>query len=102
MTITYICHLEVPAENRAALAEVLTQVRDRSLAEEPGVLHYSFAQAVNDPERWVVVEVYRDRAAHSAHMAAPWVVESIPQAQALIRGDFDIRHYVSLLDPGEN
>jgi quinol monooxygenase YgiN len=100
--ITYICHLEVPTENRAALAQVLTEVRDRSLAEEPGVLHYSFAQAVDDPERWVVVEVYRDRPSHAAHMAAPWVLDSIPQAKALVRGDFDIRRYVSLLDPGEN
>lgn len=100
--ITYICHLEVPAENRAELIRVLTAVRDRSLAEEPGVLHYSFAQSVDDPERWVVVEVYRDREVHSAHMAAPWVVDSIPKARALIRGEFDIRQYASLLDAGED
>ncbi len=100
--ITYICHLEVPAKNRAELIRVLAAVRDQSLAQEPGVLHYSFAQSVDDPERWVVIEVYRDRAVHSAHMKAPWVVASIPQARALIRGEFDIRQYASLLDSGED
>jgi quinol monooxygenase YgiN len=93
--ITYICHLQVPAANAAAAARLLADVRDRSLAEEPGVTYYDFAQSSEQPGRWVVVEVYRDVAAHSAHMAAPWVIESIPRMRELIEGEFEIRRYVS-------
>lgn len=93
--ITYICHLQVPAGNEAALTAILTEVRDRSLAEEPGVLHYHFARSSERPENWVVVEVYRDLSAHSAHMAAPWVIDSIPLVRELIEGGFDIKRYVS-------
>jgi quinol monooxygenase YgiN len=93
--ITYICHLQVPAQNVSALTGILSDVRDRSLAEEPGVLHYQFARSSDDPRTWVVVEVYRDAEAHAAHMAAPWVVESIPRAASLVEGGFDIKRYVT-------
>jgi quinol monooxygenase YgiN len=96
--ITYICHLQVPAENVAAVTRLLAEVRDQSLAEEPGVAYYDFAQSSEHPESWVVVEVYRDLAAHSAHMAAPWVVESIPLMRDLIEGGFAIQRFVT---PGE-
>ena len=99
--ITYICHLEVPPGNWAALRSILTRVRDRSLAEEPGVIQYHFAQGSDRPESWVVVEVYRDAAAHAAHMAAPWVVESIPLTRELIIGGFKIRRYVSPEEAGD-
>jgi len=91
--ITYVCHLQVPAANVAALTPILTEVRDRSLAEEPGVLQYHFARSCADPARWVVIEVYRDAAAHAAHLAAPWVTSSVPKVLNLIEGEFDIDRY---------
>ena len=93
--ITFIAHLTVRPENAAAFEALLTAVRDTSLAEEPGVAWYSFARSADEPDRYVVIEVYRDADAHAAHMATPWVTESIPLSRALVEGRFDIRQYTS-------
>ena len=93
--ITFIAQLTVRPDKAQAFEALLTKVRDRSLATEPGVAWYSFAKSADEPDRYVVIEVYRDAAAHAAHMAAPWVIASIPAARALVEGRFDIRQYTS-------
>jgi quinol monooxygenase YgiN len=65
--ITFIVHLDVPPENAAAFEELMTYVAATSLEREPGVVHYAFAKSVDDPQTYVVVEVYRDQAACDAH-----------------------------------
>jgi quinol monooxygenase YgiN len=93
--ITFIVQVTVRPENAAAYEAMLTHVRDQTLANEPGVAWYSFAKSADVADGYVVIEVYRDATAHAAHMAAPWVLESIPQSRALVEGKFDIRQYTS-------
>jgi quinol monooxygenase YgiN len=93
--ITFIARMTVRPENAGAYEVLLTQVRDLTRANEPGVAYYDFGRSADEPDSYVVVEVYRDAAAHAAHMAAPWVVESIPKSRALVEGKFDITQYVS-------
>jgi quinol monooxygenase YgiN len=38
---------------------------------EPGVVRFDFCRLVDDPDRWVLWEVYRDAAAHAAHRETP-------------------------------
>jgi quinol monooxygenase YgiN len=61
---------------------------------EPGVLYYAFAKSVDIPNTYVVVEVYRDRAAQSAHMQTEWIKASIPKTIFLLEGKIDIKQYV--------
>ena len=71
-------------------------MRDQVREHEPGVLYYNFAKSVRDPDTYVVIEVYRDEAAHSAHMEADWVKSSIPKSARLIEnGKYDIKQYVA-------
>jgi quinol monooxygenase YgiN len=93
--ITFIARMTVRPENAAAYEALMTRVRDLTRANEPGVAYYDFGKSADEPDVYVVVEVYRDAAAHAAHMEAPWVTESIPQSRALVEGRFDIRQYVS-------
>lgn len=93
--ITFIVHLEVPSENAAAFEEMMTHVATMSLEREPGVVHYAFAKSVDDPQTYVVVEVYRDQAACDAHGETDWVRESVPQSLNLITGMPRIQQYVS-------
>jgi quinol monooxygenase YgiN len=93
--ITFIAHMRVRPENAAAYEDLMTYVRDQTLANEPGVAWYSFARSAEVPDTWLVVEVYRDAAAHASHMATPWVTESIPKSRALVEGKFDIKQYTS-------
>ncbi len=94
--ITFITHLRVSHENAAAFEALITEVSVKTRENEPGVLYYAFARSVKDPNTYVVIEVYRDEAAHSAHMETDWVKSSIPKSTLLIEnGKYDIKQYVS-------
>jgi quinol monooxygenase YgiN len=69
--ITFIVHLDVPAENAAAFEELMT---------------------------YVVLEVYNDQAACDAHGETDWVRGSVPRSLSLITGMRRIAQYVS---PGD-
>jgi quinol monooxygenase YgiN len=93
--ITFIAHLRVTPNNAPAFEELLTHVATMTHRHEPGVIYYEFAKSVSDPETYVVIEVYRDQAAQSAHMNTVWVKESLPLSSRLIEGKPQIRQYVS-------
>lgn len=93
--ITMICHLRVAPANAAAFEALMAHVAAMTRAHEPGVVYYDFARSADEADTYVVVEVYRDGEAHAAHMARPWVTESLPKSAALIEGRPHIRQYVS-------
>jgi quinol monooxygenase YgiN len=93
--ITFIAHLRVPAANAAAFEAIMTYVASKTREHEPGVAYYAFARSAEEPDTYVVVEVYRDPAAHAAHMETDWVKESIPKTTRLTEGLPDIKQYVS-------
>lgn len=93
--ITFIAHIPVDSKNGPAFEAIMTHVCTQVREHEPGVLYYAFGKSVNMPDTYVVIEVYRDRAAQAAHMQTTWVKESIPKTAALIGGKIDIKQYVS-------
>ena len=94
--ITFITHIRVRSENTLAFEALMTDMRDNVRENEPEVLYYDFARSAKDPATYVVIEVYRDASAHSAHMETDWVKSSIPKSVSLVEnGKFDIRQYVS-------
>ncbi len=94
--ITFITHLRVNPANAGAFEALLTDMCIKVRDNEPGVLYYNFAKSVKDPDTYVVIEVYRDETAHSAHMDTDWVRSSIPKSTLLIEnGKYDIKQYVS-------
>lgn len=96
--ITFIANLRVPVGNAAAFEELMTHVADMSNANEPGVVYYAFAKSADEPDSYVVVEVYRDQAACTAHGETKWARDSIPQYLSLIEGMPRLVQYVS---PGQ-
>ena len=93
--ITFIAHVRVKQANSAAFEEMMSYVAAKTHEHEPGVLYYEYSRSVADPELYLVVEVYADPTAHAAHMASPWVTESLPRSARLMEGRPDIRQYVS-------
>lgn len=89
-----ICHLRVPPENAEAFEALMAHVVAQTRQHEPGVVHYACARSADELDTWAVVEVYRDAGAHAAHMAQPWVIESLPRSAALIEGLPHVRQYV--------
>jgi autoinducer 2-degrading protein len=42
-----------------------------SLAKDPGCLRFDVSQHAEDPQRWILHEVYANAAAHTAHRQSP-------------------------------
>ncbi len=93
--ITFIAHVEVRPENATAFESLMDYVASSTRAHEPDVAYYAFSKSVKDPSTYVVVEVYRNAAAHAAHMQTEWVKTSLPKTLRLIEGKPDIKQYVS-------
>ena len=93
--ITFIARMQVNPENASAYEALLAHVEAMTLAHEPGVAYYGWARSVDEPDSYVVVEVYRDSEAQADHMASDWVRESLPKSALLIEGRPDIRQYVT-------
>ncbi len=93
--ITMIAHMQVRPENAAAYEALLDEVAAATLEHEPGVRYYAWSKSASEADTYVVIEVYENAEVHAAHMASPWVRESIPKSIALVEGKFNIRQYVS-------
>ncbi|HEX4376867.1 MAG TPA: antibiotic biosynthesis monooxygenase [Steroidobacteraceae bacterium] len=93
--ITFIAHVRVKAHNAEAFEALMAEVAARTHEHEPGVAYYECSLCVDDPEIYVVIEVYRDVAVHSAHMKSDWVTQSLPKALQLMEGRPEIRQYVT-------
>ena len=63
-----IVHVHVHVKPDAVEAfRVATLANARASVREPGVARFDFVQAVDDPTRFVLLEVYRDAEAPAAH-----------------------------------
>ena len=93
--ITFIAHVRVAPENAAAFEALIGGVRDMTHENEPGVVFYEWSRSVDEADTYVVIEVYGDAQVHAAHMASPWVRDSLPNALKLMKQPPDIRQYVT-------
>ena len=67
-----IVHVEVHVKSEAVAAfEAATLENARASLNEPGVLRFDVVRQLDDPTRFVLVEVYRDEAAPLAHKQTP-------------------------------
>src|SRR3954468_13005314 len=70
MTLTAVGDVFGISGRRSQLEAVLAGA-ERDGAGEAGCLRYSFAQALADPDHYVLVSEWRDEAAPDAHYASP-------------------------------
>jgi quinol monooxygenase YgiN len=90
-----VAQMRVRPENAAAYEAMMDHVVAMTLKHEPGVPYYAWAKSADEPDTYVVIEVYANAEVHAAHMASPWVKESLPKSVGLVDGGFEIRQYVS-------
>lgn len=78
-------HVHVRSEHRAAFIEASLE-NAKNTIQEPGNLRFDVLQQSDDPDRFVLYEVYRDEAGMKAHKetahyarwaeaVAPWMAE---------------------------
>ncbi len=69
--VVMIVEVTVRSGMEAEFLELITNDAVRSEAEEPGCVRFDVLQDVEEPRRYYFYEVYRDEAAHAAHMQTP-------------------------------
>jgi autoinducer 2-degrading protein len=62
-----LAYLTTKPGMEAKLKEAMTAQAQRCLANEPGCLQFDVAQDPKNPERFVMLEIYKDDAAIKAH-----------------------------------
>jgi quinol monooxygenase YgiN len=80
-----------PRLDRLEEAEAQLQSMRRSTLEEPGCVFMHFLQPQDDPGTWVMLEMFRSRAAWDEHMQQPYNTEGNKILEDLLREPSDLR-----------
>jgi len=80
-----------PRLDRLAEAEAQLQSMRRSTLTEPGCVFMHLVQPQDDPDSWVMLEMFRSRAAWDEHMQQPYNTEGNRILEDLLREPSDLR-----------
>lgn len=80
-----------PRKDRLKEAEAQLQSMRQSTLDEPGCVFMHLVQPQDDPDNWVMLEMFRSRAAWDEHMQQPYNVEGNKILEGLLREPSDLR-----------
>jgi quinol monooxygenase YgiN len=80
-----------PRQDRRAEAEAQLQSMRRQTLTEPGCVFMHLVQPQDDPDNWVMLEMFRSRAAWDEHMLQPYNTEGNRILEDLLREPSDLR-----------
>jgi quinol monooxygenase YgiN len=80
-----------PRPDRLAEAEAQLQSMRQSSLTEPGCVFMHLVQPQDDPDTWVMLEMFRSRAAWDDHMRQPYNVDGNIVLEDLLREPSDLR-----------
>lgn len=83
-------HTQIPA--RETVRGLLLSAQNSARAE-PGCIEYLFAEALDDPGRFVVVQQWRDRAAFDEHYRSPGFLDYQAQIGQYLTRASDLEVY---------
>ncbi len=87
-----------PRPDRLDEAEAQLQAMRQNSVREPGCVFMHFTQPQDDPNTWVMLEMFRSRAAWEEHMRQPYITDGNRILEELLREPSDLR----LLDEKES
>jgi quinol monooxygenase YgiN len=80
-----------PRLDRMAEAEAQLQSMRQSTLKEPGCVFMHLVQPHDDPESWIMLEMFRSRADWDEHMQQPYNTEGNKILEGLLREPSDLR-----------
>jgi quinol monooxygenase YgiN len=80
-----------PRLDRLQESEAQLQSMRRSALTEPGCVFMHLVQPQDDPDTWVMLEMFRSRAAWDLHMQQPYNTEGNTVLEDLLREPSEIR-----------
>jgi quinol monooxygenase YgiN len=80
-----------PRPDRREEAEAQLQSMRRNSLEEPGCVFMHLVQPRDDPDNWVMLEMFRSQAAWDEHMQQPYNTEGNKILEDLLREPSELR-----------
>jgi quinol monooxygenase YgiN len=80
-----------PRSDRLEEAEAQLQSMRRNTLNEPGCVFMHLVQPHDDPDSWVMLEMFRSRAAWDEHMQQSYITEGNAILEELLREPSDLR-----------
>jgi quinol monooxygenase YgiN len=80
-----------PRPDRREEAEAQLQSMRRNSLEEPGCVFMHLVQPRDDPDSWVMLEMFRSQAAWDEHMQQPYNTEGNKILEDLLREPSELR-----------
>ncbi len=80
-----------PRKDRLAEAEAQLQSMRRDTMNEPGCVFMHLVQPQDDPDNWVMLEMFRSQAAWDEHMQQAYNVEGNKILEDLLREPSELR-----------
>ena len=80
-----------PREDRREEAEAQLRSMRQNTLDEPGCVFMHLVQPQDDPDNWVMLEMFRSRAAWDEHMQQPYNVEGNKILEGLLREPSELR-----------
>ena len=90
-----VTYFEVAHRAKDRTIELLRAVAKESRGE-PGNLRYEILQRINHPDQFVILEAWKDGAAHAAHLAGAAAKSFREKLQPQLRGPYDERPHTAL------
>ena len=93
-----VVQVQVRPERREEFLAAISANAEASVRDEPGCLRFDVCSVADDPDRFVLYELYADAAAFDAHKAAPhfaqWrsVAGQVLAGQVNTPGDLLVTH----------
>ena len=94
--ITFIARMTCRADKQREFVAYCRQLQDHVKANEPDTLLYEFYK-LREPDRYVVLESFRDESAEHVHMNSAVLAEVAPKISACLDGTW-VREYFDPLD----
>ena len=86
MTIGIIATIKVQPGKGEAFEAVFGPLRDAVKANEPGVILYQYFKDREDPDTYIVMEIYKDQASLDLHGKTPHFVAAGPKLGGVLAG----------------
>lgn len=90
--ITFIARMTVKAGHEAAFVAACRELEDYVRQHEPDTLLYEFFR-LREPNRYAVLESFRDEAAEHRHMGSAKLAEVAPRIAACLDGTWEREYF---------
>lgn len=90
--ITFIARMTVKPGHEAAFVTACRELEDYVRRHEPDTLLYEFFR-LREPNRYAVLEAFRDEAAEHRHMGSAKLAELAPRIAACLDGTWEREYF---------